>query len=721
MRFEDRKILVQGGRYMADLVGTSPVKPLRAAFVRADVAHGTLAEIDTSKARAIPGVVAVVTARELNLAPMPPIREFFNPAMGRPLLADDKVRYFGEAVAVTVAVDQRTAEQAAGQVKANIKALPALVDVNEARAGSQLLFESPDNIAWRIEPQSPEATDYFAECDVVVDHVVRNQRVHPLPLETHGVLANWAGGTLSVWLSTQTPHKARKVIARCLGLPGESVLVRTPDVGGAFGSKALTEPETVIVCWLAREIGAPVAWLQSRQDSMTSMGHGRAQVQRIRIGGRADGSVECYRLEAVQDVGAYPRWGAFQPALTKLIAPGPYDIKADRFEFESVSVVTSTTPVTSYRGTGRVEAVVAMERSIDRFAKTVGLDPAVVRRMNLIRPTQQPFTNAAGAVYDGGDYVGALDAVLAKAGYEALRCEQEIRRAKSDTVQLGIGLCCYVDSSADEEESETVRVEIAPDDTVNIYTALMPHGQGMVTAFRRIAADTLNMSEDNINIIIGDTGLVPPGSGTFASRSLQTGGSALKIALQKVAKRLADEPKEKSGGRRQTRGRIVEEGYFRSVATSPYGVHLAVVEVDTQTGAVRLARYVALDDVGKVYNPDLVAGQRQGGIVQGIGQCLSEQMSYNAEGIPDFRDVRSYGALRASDLPDIELLTVETPSEANMLGAKGAGECGAVGAPAAVLNAVVDAVSHLGVCSIDMPCTPWRVWQAIQSAHEVGE
>ena len=476
------------------------------------------------------------------------------------------------------------------------------------------------------------------------------------------------------------------------------------------------------------------------------MTHGRAQRQKITIGGSRDGKVAAYRLEILQDSGAYPRFGAFLPFLTILMAPGPYAIP--RAEAVAKSVVTNTTPVGAYRGAGPPEATAAVERAIDLFAAEIGRDPAEVRRINLLPRFTEPHTTAFGAVYDSGDYAAALEVALAAAGYDDLRKEQAKRRADQDTVQLGIGLSCYVEITGAGAESgnpsENATVEVHPDGSATILTGTSPHGQGHATVWAMLASDELGIPIDKITLKWGDTDLIPEGGGTGGSRSLQQGGAAVQqasrelidVARQRAADELEANPADlvfDSG-----RGAFAVAGdpdaavplaklaeharlFVRAVfsapgATFPFGAHVAVVDVDTETGQTVLRRVVTVDDAGTVINPLIAEGQRHGGIAQGAAQALLEEVVYDTDGNPLTSSFADYAFLTATEVPSFELAGMETPTSYNPLGAKGIGEAGTIGSTPAVQNAIIDALAHLGVRHVDMPASPQRVWQELRSA-----
>jgi carbon-monoxide dehydrogenase large subunit len=531
-----------------------------------------------------------------------------------------------------------------------------------------------------------------------------------------------------------------------LGLEDAALRLITPDVGGAFGAKFGADVEHAVVALAARQVGRPVTWVETRSENMIAMPHGRAQVQTITIGGDRDGRIRAYRLHVVQDAGAYPKFGALLPSLTSLMAPGVYDNPAVRTSFSSV--VTNTTPEGAYRGAGRPEATAAIECAVDLFAAEIGADPAEVRRRNLLPRFEEPHTTPTGALYDSGDYAAALDGVLAAADYAGLRAEQARRRERDDVRQLGIGLSVYVEITGGGAEAggpkEDAEVEIHPDGSATILTGTSPHGQGHSTVWAMLASEELGIPVERITVRWGDTDLVPKGGGTGGSRSLQLGGAAvrqaatelLELARQRAAEQLEVDPADLTvdrelGGLRvagvpgagvsyaqlaDAERLFVHTTFGQPGATYPFGAHVAVVEVDVETGKAELVRLVALDDAGTILNPLIAEGQRHGGLAQGAAQALLEEVLFDAEGNPTTSTFADYPIVSATEVPTFELVASETPTAYNPLGAKGIGEAGTIGSTPAVQNAVVDAVAHLGVRHVDMPTTPMRVWRAIREA-----
>jgi carbon-monoxide dehydrogenase large subunit len=747
LRTEDPRFLTTGGIYTYDvrLPGACHVQ-----FVRSAVAHARIRSIDVSAALAEPGVIAAFTGADLADMPLlpPAIPGIVNDKMGQPLLARDVVRYVGEPVAVIVTEGPYQGEDAADLVDIDYEMLPPLIDPADAGSGSVVLFPAAGtNVAASFGDPASLAADLFDGCEVVVTRTIVNQRVAPAPMETRAAAASWGeDGRLTAWIPNQGAQGTRRILATMLGMDPDGIRLITPDVGGAFGAKFGADPEHAVVSWVARQLGRPARWAETRNENLIAMTHGRAQRQTLTIGGTRDGKVTAYRLEILQDAGAYPRFGAFLPMLTVMMSPGPYAIP--RVEAVGRSIVTNTTPVGAYRGAGRPEATAAVERAIDLFAAEIGMDPAEVRRRNLLPAFAEPHTTAFGAVYDSGDYLAALETALQAAGYTDLREQQAKRRAGAEVTQLGIGLSCYVEITGPGAEEggprENATVEVHPDGSATILTGTSPHGQGHATAWAMLASAELGIPVDKITVKWGDTDLIPRGGGTGGSRSLQLGGTAVQqasrelidLARQRAADELEASPADlvyDAGrgafavagdpdasvplARLAEKDRLFVHAVFAAPGpTFPFGAHVAVVEVDTETGKTALRRMITVDDAGTVLNPLLAEGQRHGGIAQGAAQAFLEEVVYDAEGNPQTASLADYAFLTATDVPFFELADCQTPTSYNPLGAKGIGEAGTIGATPAVQNAIIDALAHLGVRHIDMPATPQRVWQAIRDA-----
>ncbi|HEU0103876.1 MAG TPA: xanthine dehydrogenase family protein molybdopterin-binding subunit [Mycobacteriales bacterium] len=749
VRVEDPLLLTTGATYTEDLRSEQLVGALHLTFVRSPLAHARILSVDTEEALAAPGVVAVLTAADFGRPELPPMMPMFNQAMTTPLLATDVVRFVGEPVAVVLTEQAYQGQDAAELVVVDYDTLAPAVDMRDAARDEVLLFPAAGtNTIMTFGSESFDET-LFDGCEVVVTQEIHNQRLAAAPMEGRAAAAApGADGRLTLWLSTQAAAAARGAIAGWLGLDPATIRVITPDVGGGFGAKIGADPDHAVVAAAALAVGRPVRWAETRSENMVAMTHGRAQVNTVTIGGSRDGTVQAYRLDVLQDCGAYPRLGAVLPGLTLLMGPAVYAFP--KVEGRARSVVTNTTPISAYRGAGRPEATHAVERALDLFAAEIGMDPAQVRKRNLVPAFSAPHTTATGAVYDTGDYPEALDRALEAAGYDALRAEQAQRRERGDAKQLGIGISVYVEITGSAvgpgNPHEVADIEVHPDGSATVLTGTSPHGQGHATAWAMLASEETGIPIEKIHVKHGDTDAVPDGIGTFGSRSLQQGGAAVRQATQELVElaraRAAELLEANVDDIVVDKGRAAvhvagspdaaltfaqlaetERLSVRSVfeapgPTFPFGAHVAVVEVDQQTGKARLQRLIAVDDAGTILNPLLAEGQRHGGYAQGAAQALMEEFTYDAEGNPETSTLATYPFLSATEVPSFELVGMATATPYNTLGAKGVGEAGTIGATPAVHNAVVDAVSHLGVRHLDMPTTPQRVFRAIQQAQK---
>jgi carbon-monoxide dehydrogenase large subunit len=750
-RVEDPRILRGDATYFDDL---APAGTAHVAFVRSTIAHARVTGVDTAEARAMPGVLAVHTHATLEL---PKVQGFVMlPAeFNRPPLADGVVRFVGDIVAVVVAETRAQAVDAAELVVVDYDPLPIVLDPEAALAeGATVLFpEHGSNQV--IEFNFGEDPAILDDAEVVVHGRFVNQRVAPIPMEPNGILVEPTDHRgLEVTVPTQAPFAVRDGLAAALQLDPEHVHVVAPAVGGGFGAKTGAYCEHVITAALAGDLRRPVKWTETRSENLLAMTHGRGQVQLVELGLRRDGTFTAVRGTVICDAGGYPSIGAFLPFLTRMMAQGVYAIP--KVQLNAVSAATNTTPTAAYRGAGRPEAAAFLERIIDMAADELGIDPVELRRRNFLAPDAFPLTTATGANYDVGEYARALDEACRVAGYEQLRDEQRARRERGDVHQLGIGVSAYVEVTAGGLFQEFGGVTVEADGTIVARVGTSAHGQGHETAFAMIVAELLGVPMDQVRLVQSDTALVPRGSGTMGSRSLQTAGSALYRASEQVleqAKRLAAHLLEASpddivlhdGGKVGVAGvpatalgwaeladaasdpsrrpagweggLASEDDFNQGEATYPFGAHVAVVDVDTDTGRVELLRHVAVDDCGRILNPLLVAGQQHGGIAQGAAQALYEQVVYDDDGNPLTANLMDYAMPSAAELPSFEASNTETPTPLNPLGAKGIGESGTIGSTPAVQNAVVDALSHLGVRHLDMPFTAERVWRAIQDAR----
>jgi len=742
VRKEDPSLLRGEGRYVANL---DLDDPLFACFVTSPFAHARFTSVSIEDAIAVPGVEHVLCAADLRVQPIPgAIRD--RPEWSRPILAVDRVRYVGEPYALVLATSPEAAFDGAELVFADFEPLAAVIDPEEAATDAVLLFPDTTNIFSKSEPEHDP--HLFDEADVVVSERLINQRLAPCSLETRAMAAvPTPDGRLVVYASTQSAHGLKRTLTRCLDIDETALVVRALDVGGGFGAKVTVYPEDVAIAGAAIKLGRAIKWHEDRSRSMLGLVHGRAQIQYVEIGAKRDGTLVGYRLHIIQDSGAYPAFGALLPTLTMLMAPGTYVIP--KIETSYVSVATNTTPISAYRGAGRPEAAAAIERMMDRLALELEMDPVEIRRRNLIPNDAFPLTTPTGANYDVGDYVRALDAACEQAGYAQLRDEQRRRRVDQAPLQLGIGLAVYVEITNGGGSSEYGRVEVRDDGSVVAYSGTSPHGQGHATAWSMLVSNELGIDLDQVQVITGDTDLVPRGVGTFGSRSLQTGGVAVQGAAHELsirAKRVAAAMLEaneadialgQAGAFVQGSPSItihwaelakracelddpldVTLDFDPADATFPFGAHLAVVEVDVETGQTRLVSLTAVDDAGKILSPLLAEGQVHGGLAQGIAQALLEEFRYSGDGTPLTPNFADYSVISATELPSFALMHQETPTFMNPLGAKGIGESGTIGATPAVWNAVIDALSHLGVHHINLPLSPQRIVSAISSAQD---
>lgn len=758
-RLEDHRLLTGGARFVADL---DLPDAACVTYVVSPVAHARITAIDVANARTLPGVIDIVTAAELALPPLPPVLPAYPAAMARSLLASDVVRFVGEPIVAIVAETEAAAEDAREAVIIDFDPLPAVVGIDAARAGEVLLFpDAGTNVALHAgggrSEEAPEASE------VVVDATFVSPRLAPAPMEPRAAAVRWEDdGRLTYWLSCQGAHPVRSLVCAVHGLDPAQVRVIVPDVGGSFGAKGRAYCEDLLLPVLARRAGRPVRWIPSRSDDMVGLGHSRAQVQHVTLGARADGVIESLRVHIEADAGAYPMGGAMLPRNTGVLASGPYRIQ--HVAWTSDSYVTNTTPTVAYRGAGRPEAAAILERALDLLAVATGIDPAEVRRRNLLRPDEFPYPTPTGLTYDSGDYLRALDRVLTLVAYDEVRAEQTRRRAAGATVQVGVGLATFLDRTAGIPGSEYGSVELRGDGSVLGRTGSTPYGQGHVTTWTQLIAERTGLPAERIEIVYGDTDAVPRGGVTGGSRSVQKAGSAIAAATDDLvarARELAADLLEASA--EDLVLDVVDGGHFHVVGTPsrwvgwtdvahaaaarssssgssgsgdgedpgplrcesdidttptfPSGAYACTVEVDTETGAVRILRMVTIDDAGVIVNPLLAEGQVHGGLGQGLAQGLLEEFCYDDEGNPLTPTFADYPVISATELPSFEGELFETPSPNNPLGAKGIAESGTIGAPPALQNAVIDALSHLGVTHIDMPCTSERVWRAITAAR----
>ena len=768
-RREDPRLITGQGNYVDDikLVGL-----LHMVLVRSPHAHANIKGIDTSGAKAVDGVVAVSTGEELKDQlgslpvgwPVPGTKE-----VPHPPLAVGTVRYVGDAVAAVVATDAATASDAAELVEVEYEELRPVINMEEAvkDGAPQLHEDAPNNIAFEWEVGGGDVEEAEKNAEVVVEQRIVNQRLVPNAMEARGVVADHNPGTnqLTVWTSSQIPHLVRLLMALVTGHPEHLLRIIAPDVGGAFGSKLYLYAEEIITAIVARELGRPVKWIEQRTEAYIATTHGRDHLSDVVIAGNRDGTITSLRTRTYANMGAY--LSTFAPLIPTylygLVFVGPYSFP--NVQCKVIAPFTNTTPVDAYRGAGRPEATYLIERMVDLFSAEIGMDPAEVRRKNFIPPFDDGYEVPTGVTYDSGNYQGALDRALDMVGYDEFRKEQE--QARKEGRYLGIGFSSYVEICGGAPSAiattlgaraglwESALVRIHPTGKVTVFTGSSTHGQGHETTFAQLAGSELGIPMEDIEVIHGDTQQIQFGTGTFGSRSAAVGGGAIFMSTAKIkekAKKLAAQMLEAAeedivyeDGKLYVRGAPAEAKTIQDVAlaahiyakdlpegmepgleatsffdpsnfTWPFGTHIAVVEVDPDSGEVALNRYIGVDDVGNVINPMIVDGMVHGGIAQGVGQALQEEAVYDESGQLLTGSMMDYAVPTSEDLPMYETDRTVTPTSVNPMGVKGAGETATIAASPAVINAVVDALSPFGIKHIDMPAKPEKVWRAIRDA-----
>jgi aerobic carbon-monoxide dehydrogenase large subunit len=743
---------------------------LHMAFLRSPYAHAKITSVDVSAAKNLPGVVAAFSGADFadEQASLPcawPVTpDIVIPP--HPPMATDEVRYVGEAVAVVVARDRYTAADALASMDVSYEPLEPVLDMRTALdAGAPRVHEAGNKSYEFVFPTSGDIDAAFSGAAVVLEREYRQQRLIPCAMEPRAVVANWVADDVTLWSATQIPHVLRFAIAAFFGIPEQSIRVIAPDVGGGFGSKLQVTAEEVLAVLVSRRVGRPVKWTESRSEGNMTVHHGRDQWQRISIAADRDGRIRGLKVDLLADMGAYlmlvtpgvPLLGAFMyPAIYKM----------DAYAFRCTGIFTTKMPTDAYRGAGRPEATFAIERIMDELAVELGMDPMKLRERNWIKHEEFPYTTIAGLSYDSGNYEAATARAMELFGYDALRAEQAERNARGDSVRLGIGISTYTEMCGLAPSRvlgslaygaggwEHASIRMLPTGKVEVVTGSSAHGQGHETAWSQIVADQLGVPFEDIKVLHGDTQVSPKGMDTYGSRSLAVGGMALVVACDKViekGKRIAAHMMEASendiefvGGRFQVRGdpeqgRSIQEVSLATFAAHdlpdgvepsldsdatydpdnfsfPHGTHLCATEVDTETGMVTIRSYVAVDDIGKVVNPLIVDGQVHGGVAQGIGQALYEEAAYDDAGNLLTTTLADYLVPSAADLPSYVTDRTESPAS-NRLGVKGVGEAGTIASTPAVVNAIVDALRPLGVRDVTMPCTPERVWRAIEAAR----
>jgi carbon-monoxide dehydrogenase large subunit len=754
---------------------------LHLAVVRSPVAHAKISSIDVSAAQEAPGVIAVLTGRDVAdeqgsiPCAWPVTPDMVNP--GHPSIAVDEVNHVGEAVAVIVARSKAAAQDAVELVDADYDLLPAVLDMEDAVAeGAQLTHDHLEsNRSFHFVFESGDAgtgqhsDEAFRDAEVVVSRRFVQQRLIPAFMEPRSVVVQPQGDNYTMWSSTQVPHILRIMLAMVTGVPEHKLRVVAPDVGGGFGGKLQVTPEEVISLLVARRLGKPVKWTETRSESLMTAHHGRDQIQYIDIAADREGNVKGLRCRILADMGAYLRLVTpGVPVLGAFMFNGIYKFPAYRFECDGI--FTNKAPTDAYRGAGRPEATFAIERIMDELAVELGMDPLELRRRNWIRAEEFPFTSVAGMTYDSGDYETATQKALELLGYDELRAEQRRRRESNDPVQLGIGVSTFTEMcglapsrvlgslSYGAGGWEHASIRMLPTGKVEVVSGATPHGQGHETAWSQLVADRLGVPFEDIEVLHGDTSISPRGLDTYGSRSLVVGGAAVVSAAEKVvakARRVAahlleasEDDLDFSGGKFSVRGTPGAEVSIQEIALAtfaahnfpegmepsidadatfdpenfsfPHGTHLCAMEVDTETGMVKIRKYACVDDVGTIVNPLIVEGQIHGGLAQGIAQALFEEAVYDADGNLTTGTFVDYLVPSAADLPHFDTGNTVHPAPGNPIGAKGVGEAGCIASTPAVVNAALDAVRHLGVSDIQMPLTPERVWRAIHQGGDGG-
>jgi len=770
-RREDPRLIQGRGTYVDDiaLVGMQHL-----AFKRSDVAHARIRSIDTTAAAAMEGVEAVFTGRQIAefLAPMPIGTPF--PSPEHRAIAVDTVRFSGEPVAVVVARDRYVARDAADAIVVSYDVLPAVVDVEEAMTGKPTVIhpDFPNNLAVPLVPSGTGVTPdgavddsqidaAFAKADVVISQRMVNQRLAPNCMEPRGVVAHYepGKGTMTIWSSTQNPHILRTFIAALTGLGQDQVRAIAPEVGGGFGAKINIYGEEYVAAAISKQLGIPVKWAEDRSEAFVATIHGRDILGYIDLAATRDGTLLGLKFRLIADIGAYNMLlTAAIPTLTMMMANGTYNIPAIRATL--TEVFTNKTPTDAYRGAGRPEATYFLERAVDMLARELKMDPAELRRKNLIKPQQFPFATQTGAVYDSGDYEKALDHALRTADWDRLKAERDAARADGRLVGLGLSMyveVCGIGPSASLPTGgwEHSQVTIERDGRISATTGASPHGQGNETTFAQMLADQFGVPIEHVTIHHGDTGVVKQGIGTFGSRSQAVGGAALHMAGAKVKSKMAkfaaamfevhEDDLVFQNGTIAVKGSPASAKPFASVAayayipvplpeglepglsdeaffepsnnTYPFGCDIAMVEIDRETGEPRVLKFVAVDDAGNLINPLIVEGQIHGGLAQGIGQAMIEEVVYGEDGQLLTGSFMDYALPRAIDFPRFELEATVTPTPVNPLGAKGVGEAGTLGATPCIVNAVVDALGEFGVKHVDMMLRPEKLWRIIRGGQ----
>ncbi len=738
-RREDPPLLRGQGTFIDGLRVPELDGALHGVFVRSTEAHAHLVSVDVSAAEAAEGVAAVLTGGQVDGWPLPPRLPTMNGDLWRPLLAQGTVRFVGEPVALVLAETRELAVDAAEDVIVDYEPLEAVTDLHDSLSGRVLLHEHAGtniSLQWAQDPVPEEA---WEACEVTVELDLKHPRLGPSPIEPlAGAVAWGADGRCTAWVCSQRPAGAKYVIETLLGLESGTVRAIAPDVGGGFGAKGGwgCYPEDVVVAWAARELDRPIRWCQTRSEASVAMGHGRASVHRVRIGGDSDGTIKAYSVAALQDSGAYPAMGTNVTGNLRNSGTGAYDIPVA--SVSGTSVVTNTTPTVAFRGAGRPEAGCDIERAVDRFAAAIGMDPLEVRLRNVVPADAFPYTTAVGSTYDSGNYAEALRIATEEAGYREIRAEQARRRAAGEQPLLGVGVSCTVEiTGGGEGERATASFE---DGVFTVVVGTSPHGQGHETTFAALVAEQLGVDPARVVIEHGDTDTAPLGGGTIGSRSAQLGGSAahgaavelIDAARARAAELLEADPEDvtfdRDAGAFHVRGTparahrweelgpLAADHKFTPVGKAgsfAFGACVAVVEVDPEIGEVSVVRLVTVDDAGTILQPVLAHGQVHGGVSLAVAAVLHEEMVYSPDGVPLTGSFADYGIVSAAELLRFDCHDLETPSPLNPLGVKGIGESGTVVATPALHSAVLDALAPHGVEHLDLPLTPEKIWRVL--------
>ncbi len=751
-RVEDSRFLLGQGRYVEDVVAPGM---LYLALVRSPYPAARVVSIDVEAARALKGVVAVVTGDDVkDIGDVPVIPLPFAKVPPHPPLARGRVAAVGVPIVAVLAESPEIARDAADLVQIEFDPQPSVSSAEAAlQEGAPLVHpELGSNLCYVLSREGGDVDTAFQHAEVVVNLRVDNPRVAPITMEPRGIVAvpseDASGPRLTVWVSSQAPHGVRNDLARALGMAPTDFRVIAPDVGGGFGAKSGVTPEYLLACAYALKLKRPVKWVAARGEDMQVTTQGRDMLTYVELAARADGTITGLKLRNISNMGAHLHSAtAIPPTFILSMASGCYRIP--NVHVETMAVFTNTPSTGPYRGAGRPESVLAIERGIDLLAAKLGMDPVELRRKNFIPADAFPYKTATGADYDSGDYGKALDKALELAHYPELLRQRNAARARGELV--GIGVSTFVEPSG-SLGGETGLVRVEPSGQVTLVTGSHSHGQGHETSFAQVISDALNVPMRQVRVVHGDTAAIDRGVGTFASRSMTMGGSAAVAAATKVvekARRIAahqleatlDDVEPIDGGfavagapsRVVTWEQVATAAYadeatpgeqpgleanelFDSPDQWPFGTHLALVRIDRETGRVVVDQIVAVDDCGNVINPLIVEGQMHGGIAQAVGQALAERVFYDGGGQLLSGSLGDYAVPRAGDMPPMLLDHTVTPSPLNPLGAKGVGEAGTNGCPPAIANAVMDALAPLGIRHLDMPFTSDRVWEAIQSA-----